>query len=180
MKAVAEFEPLLTERLRLRRSVPDDADQIAAYRSEPAVFRYQGWERVDAEGIRAELEEMATRDPGVDGWVQFSVEERDTGRLIGDVGLSPVDGEPGVIKIGYTIAPAFQGRGYATEAMSALSAYAFDTLGARLLRAYASAENLPSHRVAERIGMRLVERFGRGHGDQRRYVVRYELNRDDR
>jgi RimJ/RimL family protein N-acetyltransferase len=64
--------------------------------------------------------------------------------------------------------------------MSALAAYAFDTLGARLLRAYASAENLPSHRVAEKIGMRLVERIERGRGDQRRFVVRYELHRDDR
>jgi RimJ/RimL family protein N-acetyltransferase len=180
MSAVAEFEPLLTERLRLRRSVPDDAEEIAIYRSDPEVFRYQGWERVDAEGIRAELEEMAKREPGVDGWVQFSVEERDIGRLIGDVGLSPADSEPAVIKIGYTIAPAFQGRGYATEAVRALAAYAFDRLGARMVRAYASAENLPSHRVAEKIGMRLVERFGRGHGDQRRFVVRYELNRDDR
>jgi RimJ/RimL family protein N-acetyltransferase len=59
MKADAQFEPLLTERLRLRRSMPDDADVIAAYRSDPAVSRYQGWERVDAEGIRAELEETA-------------------------------------------------------------------------------------------------------------------------
>ncbi|HJP65721.1 MAG TPA: GNAT family N-acetyltransferase [Actinomycetota bacterium] len=181
MSAVIDSEPLLTERLRLRRSVPDDAEQISAYRSNPEVSRYQGWERVDPEGIRAELEQMAGRSPGEPGgWVQFTVEERDSGRLVGDVGLSPADGEPGVIKIGYTIAPEFQRTGYATEAVAALVSFAFDTLGATVVRAYASAENLPSHRVAEKVGMRLVERIERRHGDQRFFVVRYELRSDER
>ena len=181
MSAIDDFQPIVTESLRLRRSVPDDAERISAYRSDPNVSRYQGWERVDVEGIRTELEEMAARSPGEPGgWVQFSVEERDSGRLVGDVGLSPAEGEPETVKVGYTIAPEFQGRGYATEAMGALATYAFDRLGATVVRAYASAENLPSHRVAEKIGMRLVERIERRHGDSRFFVVRYELRRGDR
>jgi RimJ/RimL family protein N-acetyltransferase len=181
MRADADFEPLVTERLLLRRSLPEDAEAIAAYRSDPDVYRYQGWERTDAEGIRAELEEMAARAPGEPGgWVQLSVEERESGRLLGDVGLSPADGEPGVIKVGYTIAPAFQERGYATEAVGALAAYAFDRLGAEVVRAYASAENLPSIRVAEKVGMRLVERFEHRHGGEISFGVRYELRREER
>ena len=93
------------------------------------------------------------------------------------MGLSPADDETGVIKIGYTMSPAFQGRGYATEAVAALIAYAFDTLGADVVRAYASAENLPSIRVAEKVGMQLVERFERRSGNRVRYVVQYELRR---
>jgi RimJ/RimL family protein N-acetyltransferase len=181
MRTGPDFEPLVTERLLLRRSLPDDAEAIADYRSDPEVYRYQGWERTDAEGIRAELEEMAGRAPGEPGgWVQLSVRERESGRLVGDVGLSPADGEPGVIKVGYTIAPAFQGRGYATEAVAALAAYAFDRLDAEVLRAYASAENLPSIRVAEKVGMRQVERFEHKHGDEIWFGVRYELRREER
>jgi RimJ/RimL family protein N-acetyltransferase len=181
MCADPDFEPLVTERLLLRRSAPEDAEAIAAYRSDPDVYRHQGWERTDAEGIRAELEEIAGRAPGEPGgWAQLSVEERESGRLVGDVGLAPADGEPGVIKVGYTIAPAFQGRGYATEAVAALAAYAFDRLGAEVLRAYASAENLPSIRVAEKVGMRLVERFQHRHGDEIAFGVRYELHREER
>jgi RimJ/RimL family protein N-acetyltransferase len=107
--------------------------------------------------------------------MQLSVEDGETGQLVGDVGLSPAEDEPGVIKIGYTMSPTFQGRGYATEAVAALVDYAFGTLGAEVVRAYASAENLPSIRVAEKVGMQLVERFERRSGDQVRYVVRYEL-----
>ena len=175
MRADPDFEPLSTERLLLRRSIPEDAETISAYRSDPNVHRWQGWERTDPNGIRVEIQEMASRVPGEPGgWVQLSVLERANERLVGDVGLSPADGEPGVIKIGYTIAPAFQGQGFATEAVGALVAYTFDTLGADVVRAFASAENVPSHRVAEKVGMRLVERIERRDGDESWFVVRYE------
>lgn len=175
------FPPLETERLRLRRSRPEDAETISAYRSIPEVRRYQGWERTDPQGVREQIEEMAARAPGEPGgWVQLSVEERESGRLVGDVGLSPAEGEPGVIKVGYTIAPEFQRRGYATEAVRALVDYAFDVLGADIVRAYASEENDPSIRVAEKVGMRLVERIEHRYGDEVWYGVRYELRREDR
>jgi RimJ/RimL family protein N-acetyltransferase len=171
------IESIDTERLRLRRSIPEDAEEISVYRSDPDVNRYQGWERTDPDGVRAEIEEMAARIPGEPGWVQYSVVEREGGRLVGDVGLSPAEGEPGVIRVGYTISPAFQGHGYATEAVGALVDLAFERLGAEVVRAHASAENTPSHRVAEKVGMRLVERFRRTDGGQTWYGVRYERRR---
>jgi aminoglycoside 6'-N-acetyltransferase len=180
MRVDTDFEPLLTERLRLRRSVPEDADAISTYRSDPEVNRTQGWERTDPGSVRADIEEMADRAPGEPGgWVQFSVEERDGGRLVGDVGISPADGEMGVIKVGYTTSPAFQGHGYATEAVGALVAYVFDALGAEVVRAYADADNTPSIRVAEKVGMRLIERFEHREGDEVWFGVRYERRRED-
>ena len=172
-------QPIETERLLLRRSRPEDAATISAYRSDPNVNRQQGWDRTDLEGVLADIVEMSGRSPGEPGgWVQFTVEERGGGRIVGDVGLSVADGEPGVIKVGYTIDPAFQGLGYATEAIRALVAYALATLGAELVRAHASAENAPSIRVAEKVGMRLVERFEHREGDEVWYGVRYERRRE--
>jgi RimJ/RimL family protein N-acetyltransferase len=172
------FEPIVTERLVLRRSRADDAARISAYRSDPDVHRFQGWERTDPDGVREEIEAMAGRAPGSPGgWVQFSVDERASGNLVGDVGMSPVEGEPGVVKVGYTMDPDFQGLGYGTEAVSALLAYAFDVLDARLVRAFASAENLPSIRVAEKAGMRVVERFRRTDGAETWQGVRLEIRR---
>ena len=181
MRADASFEPLLTERLRMRRSVPEDAQQISTYRSDPTVRRYQGWGDTGPAEVRAAIEEMTERAPGdPGGWVQLTVENRHTGRLIGDVGVSPADQHPGVIKIGYTIAPEFQGAGYATEAVRALIDYAFDVLQVDIVRAYASAENTPSIRVAEKAGLQLMERF-EGVDDGVKWTgVRYELHRQDR
>jgi RimJ/RimL family protein N-acetyltransferase len=179
VRADPVFETIVTERLRLRRSRPEDAETISAYRSRPEVYRGQGWERTDPAGVRADIEEMAPRRPGeAGGWVQFTVEDRDGGGIVGDVGLSPADGEPGVIKLGYTIDPRFQGQGYATEAVGALLEYAFLTLDADVVRAYADAGNAPSIRVAEKIGLRLVERLTHRAGGETYEVVRYERRRD--
>ena len=180
MRADTDFDRIETERLVLRRSRPEDAETISGYRSEPEVHRMQGWERTDPEGVRADIEEMSARSPGEPGgWVQFSVRERDTERLVGDVGISLADGEPGVVKVGYTISPSVQGRGYATEAVTALVDYAFETLEADVVRAYASADNLPSIRVAEKVGLTLIERFT-GHDEDGPWTgVRYERRRDD-
>jgi RimJ/RimL family protein N-acetyltransferase len=176
-----DFEPITTERLVLRRSHAEDAGAISTYRSDPEVHRYQGWERTDHEGVQEEIAAMAGRAPGEPGgWVQLSVEQRDTGQLVGDVGLSPDETEPGVIKVGYTMDPVFQGRGYATEAVAALVDYAFDSLGAERVRAFASAENLPSIRVAEKVGLRLMERFERTYEGKTWHGVRYEIGASDR
>jgi aminoglycoside 6'-N-acetyltransferase len=174
------FIPLQTERLQLRRSLPEDAEAISSYRSDPQVNRYQGWERTDPEGIREEIEAMAGRSPGEPGgWVQLSVLDRESGALVGDVGFSQAEGEPGVVKVGYTVAPAFQGVGYATEAVAAIIAYAFERLGAKVVRAYASAENVPSIRVAEKVGMRLMERFEHHSDGETWHGVRYEMRCED-
>lgn len=178
MRVDARFEPIVTSRLRLRRSRPEDAEAISAYRSRPEVHRHQGWERTDPGGIRAEIEEMARRAPGEPGgWVQLSLEVLETEDLVGDIGFARADGEPGVMKVGYTVAPEFQRRGYATEAVGALVDYLLDTLGVDVVRAFASAENVPSIRVAEKVGMTLAERFERRYGDETWHGVRYERRR---
>lgn len=167
---------LLTDRLSLRRSRPEDAEAIAAYRNDPEVRRFQGWDLTDLDAVRESVREMAGRTPGKMDWVQFSVIERSTGRLVGDVGLCP-SGDPGVIKVGYTIAPSHQGQGYATEAVAALIDYIFEELGALTVRAYADADNLASRRVAEHVGMRLMETFEEVEDGQTWFGVRYERDR---
>lgn len=180
MRTDPDPAPILTERLVLRRSRPEDAETISAYRSDPRVRRYQGWERTDPEAVRAEIEAMASRAAGDPGWVQFTVEDRASGRLVGDVGICGVAEEPGVVKVGYTIAPAFQGRGLGTEALRALVDYAFGTLGADRVRMYADADNLASIRVAEKAGLRFVERFREPDGAGGTWEgVRYERHRPD-
>jgi RimJ/RimL family protein N-acetyltransferase len=180
MRVDAAFDPIRTDRLVLRRSMPEDAETISAYRSDPNVNRQQGWERTDVDSVRADIVEMSRRFPGEPGgWVQFTVLDRD-GRIVGDVGLSLAEPETDVIKVGYTIAPESQGAGFATEAIAALVDYAFDTLGAEAVRAHASALNASSIRVAEKVGMHLIEKREYRDGDEVWYGVRYEVRRDER
>jgi RimJ/RimL family protein N-acetyltransferase len=149
----------------------------------PIVRHPDGWE-VSEGGVARVMETEEARDEAArrarasGGYPAFfTVEERETGTIVGDVGFAVADGEPNVIKVGYTISPGSQGLGYATEAIQALVDYAFDTLGAEIVRAHASAENAPSIRVAEKVGMRLVERVEYREGDEVWHGVRYEVRR---
>lgn len=173
MRVDHDFEELLTERLRLRRSVAGDAPTISAYRSDPMVHRWQGWERTDVDGVRAEIEEMAARAPGEDGgWVQLSVELRDTGRLVGLVGLVPSLGPFGLLpslaggpgdphrfrpEVGlfWETAPEQRGRGFATEAARALIGHALSALELQRLVATTEHDNLASIAVMRKLGMRI-------------------------
>ena len=151
------FTSLSTERLVLRRFEQGDSEAFASYRADPDVARYQSWEgftRSDAERFVAE---MSRTDPGVPGeWFQFAVSERATGELVGDCALVLHAGDPPIGEVGYTLAPAEQGRGFATEAVRAVIGYAFEQLGAAAIRAVTDVRNEASIAVAERLGMRKI------------------------
>ena len=178
MRTDPAFTELRTGRVRLRRSVPEDAEAISAYRSDPDVRIHQGWHKTDTDHVRGEIEQMLQREPGgPGGWVQFSVETLDGGELIGDVGLCPAREEPDVMLVGYTVAPAHQGKGYASEAVGVLVDYAFDALEADVVRAYADAGNVASVRVAANVGLQVVERFEETDADGSWRGVRMERRR---
>lgn len=93
--------------------------------------------------------EPNTADPWVHG---FAVVHRASDSVIGSTGFKgPPDAE-GVVEIAYGIAPAYQGRGYATEAAAALVAFAFNRAQVKLVRAHTLPTNTASIRVLAKCG----------------------------
>jgi ribosomal-protein-alanine N-acetyltransferase len=78
----------------------------------------------------------------------------DTGErtLIGSGGITAIPGEPGTVGIGYSILDAFQGRGYATEAVGALLPVIFELPGVVRICATTFPELRASVRVLEKTG----------------------------
>ncbi len=80
------------------------------------------------------------------------------GPCIGCAGLARVEMEPifpdGTVEIGWRLAPAFWGMGYASEAGRALLAHAFGPLGLREVVSFTVHDNERSVAVMRRIGMR--------------------------
>ena len=72
--------------------------------------------------------------------------------------------------------PAARHRGVATESLRQLTRWAFDR-GMQRVTALISTDNAASSRVAEKVGMRLVERFRRTDAGETWYGVRYERRR---
>jgi [ribosomal protein S5]-alanine N-acetyltransferase len=100
----------------------------------------------------ARVEAATEADPWTHG---FSVLQRNGDDVIGSAGFK---GPPshGVVEIAYGIAPQHQGRGYATEAAEALSAYALGSGLVRTVRAHTLPEANASVRVLTKCGFRFV------------------------
>lgn len=83
----------------------------------------------------------------------LTVRDDATGAFAGSAQIRLV-GPPAVGGVGYTIHPAFRGRGYTTRALRLLVPWAFDTAGFTRLELGAKRGNVASQRAAERAGFR--------------------------
>ena len=154
-----DFTSLPTQRLVLRRFEDRDLEALVAYRSDPAVARYQSWSEFDHARGQALIDGMRERWPGQPGWFQFAIALRESDALVGDLALR-VDGEqPRLGEVGFTLASEQQGRGLAGEAVRALLDYAFSVLGMHRLMAVTDASNAPAAALLERVGMRREGHF---------------------
>lgn len=143
-----------TDRLLLRLFRPEDAEVFAAYRSDPDVARYQSWSApVPVEDATALVEEFASLDPLAPGWFQYAIELRSDGVLIGDVGVNR-HGNLMQAELGFTIAPAHQHRGYASEAVRSVLDLLFVDQGLHRVSAECDGRNEASARLLERLGFR--------------------------
>jgi RimJ/RimL family protein N-acetyltransferase len=79
---------------------------------------------------------------------------RDTDEHVGNCGLHRFNWTTRVFEIGWWCRKRCQGQGLLTEAAAALTAFAFQHLGARRVWCCCDAENERSWRVAERLGFR--------------------------
>jgi RimJ/RimL family protein N-acetyltransferase len=89
-------------------------------------------------------------------WGMFALVRDEDGRAVGAMGFHGPPDEDGRAEIGYDLAEAARGHGYATEALRALSAWALDREGVRRLVARIDRDNGPSQRVADRAGFTRV------------------------
>jgi RimJ/RimL family protein N-acetyltransferase len=151
--------PVRTARLTIRQMAADDVETMWQYRRIPSMYEWIGH---DFSSLERFAEKMST--PG--SLTRTLVLELD-GRIVGDLYLAISDawaqGEvaeqaKGVqAEIGWAIDPAYAGRGLATEAAAELLRICFEELGLRRLKALCFADNEPSWRLMERLGMRREE-----------------------
>lgn len=153
---------LETERLLLRPFEEGDLDAYAAIVADPEVVRYLGHEPMTREDAWRSVA-LFLGHGVLRGWTNNAVVDKATGRLLGRCGLWQPEGWPG-LEVGWTLARAAWGYGYATEAALAWRDWAFGTLRVEELVSVVHRDNARSTRVAQRIGhRRLREIEVRGH-----------------
>jgi len=151
--------PVRTERLTIRPATPDDADATWQIRRLESVGRWMTAASTDREDfaqkfvepdrltrtLLLELDGVVIGDLYLaigDAWAQAEVADRARGTQA---------------ELGWVLDPAHEGHGYATEAVAELIRICFEDLGLRRVYAQCFADNEPSWRLMERLGMRREE-----------------------
>jgi RimJ/RimL family protein N-acetyltransferase len=152
MGAPIELE---TERLRLRQWRPSDREPFAALNADPRVMEFfpSVLDRETSDALVARWEsEIAER-----GWGLWAVELRESGPFIGFVGLQvPSAALPFApcVEVGWRLAFAYWGKGYASEAARGALWVGFEQLQLPEIVSFTAVVNRRSRAVMERLGMR--------------------------
>lgn len=85
-------------------------------------------------------------------WLSLSITDNSNNEKIGNIGLKMINRNNNVAEIGFIIKESAQGKGYAKEAISLLTSYAFHSLGISTLIATCSVNNVGSYTVLEKAG----------------------------
>jgi len=143
---------LHTPRLRLRPFSEADTDTIFELQSNARVLRYWDsppWtERGQAVRFISVCRQMEQEGSGV----RLAIERLDDQAFIGWCSLSKWNPDYRSAKVGYCLAEAAWGKGFATEAARALLQWAFDTLDLNRVQSEADTRNTASGRVLEKLG----------------------------
>jgi RimJ/RimL family protein N-acetyltransferase len=147
---------IVTERLVLRPCREADKPAFAALLSTPAMMAELGGVRPRA-AIDA-LVDKRIADQARNGFSYWAVERRDTGELIGTAGLRVAADYPGtpvenMVEIGWRIAEAHWGQGYAREAAGASLAWGWANIDVPEIGAWTTIGNTRSWGLMRRLGM---------------------------
>lgn len=174
---------LETERLILRPWRPDDLDDLFAYASVEGVGEAAGWPHHKTRDDSKRILDSFIAEKNI-----FALEERESGRVIGSLGLHPswAKTEPeyakhSQIEIGYVLARDRWGRGFMTEAVRRVLDYCFVTLGLDMVTVGHFTDNDRSRRVIEKCGFKPVKRgtFYSRQLDRTFEDIKYILTRED-
>ena len=151
-------EAFETERLLIRSPMPGDGPELyaAVRESMEDLLPWMPWaaehgtvEDSEASAREARVRFLERTELRMHLWL------KGTGTLVGSSGLHRIDWGVPKFEIGYWCRTGMTGRGYVTEAVRGIAAFAFDVLGAQRVEIRCDPLNRPSARVAELAGFRL-------------------------
>jgi ribosomal-protein-alanine N-acetyltransferase len=175
------FPILFTPRLILRALCPTDLDDLYDYASDPEIDCFTPWAHYESkEEARENLDEFLAdyEQFGIGAW---GIELRADQRLIGIINFSRPHPINRWVEMGYTIARAYWGQGFATEAARTLIEFGFDKMNLVRVEAVCLPEHRASTRVLEKAGMQfegLLRSYQVWHGqpcDLLMYAVTNEM-----
>ena len=137
-----------TERLTLRPMTAADVPALREWLPDPSIYTYWGKGPSKAEKnpeLLFEKDEKPTKS------FHLGIEEKASGKVIGDLYVYLIENDR-MASVAIRLAPALQGQGLGTEALTAMTRFCFEHTELRRLQAEADVRNLPSQRMLEKSG----------------------------
>ena len=154
----AAAREIATARLILRPPTLDDAPAIQAVFAQWEVVRYLNADNVPwpypADGALTYLRDRVLPGLASGESIHWTIRPRVApDQIVGMLTLRFGDGE----NRGFWLDPAHRGHGYMLEAANAVTDLWFGELGQKVLRVTKAVANIPSRRISEQQGMRVIE-----------------------
>ncbi|MCJ7688278.1 MAG: GNAT family N-acetyltransferase [Clostridiaceae bacterium] len=149
---------ITTDRLILRKLEAYDREEFFKYRSLPEVCEYQSFIPKNINAIDDFISGNQSRPNIPNTWFQLAIVNKSVDMLIGDIGIHFLE-DNAQVEVGYTLAPRYQGQGYAIESLRAVIDYLFSDLKKHRITASVDPNNTKSIRLLEKLGMRKEGHF---------------------
>ncbi len=167
-----------SDRLHLRNYQIADVETVHEYGSVPEFSKYEPWGPNSIEDTRKFVAEAIAQSVTPNRFkYELAICLNQNDRQIGGFGLRREGQTSVVANLGWAINPAYQNKGYCTEAAKSMITFGFKFLGLKVIYATCDVRNAASFRVMEKLGMKRVGHFEK-HQLQKgemRDTYRYEL-----
>lgn len=125
-----------------------DVRELMGYAAE------EGWPTQDILDAASYFVQYFQEHPAMIDRMCWFIVEKQSHRIIGDLGFKAEPDLQGAVEIGYGIVPSRQQNGFAVEATTALVEWAFSLPDIRIITAQCMNENIPSVKTLQKIGMK--------------------------
>ncbi len=136
-----------TKRLLLRRMRVSDTHSLFRIWSDPEVTKYMNISNFTKESQAKEMIELLDELTRANKAVRFCIIDQASHEIIGSCGFNLIDLDNAKAEIGYDLAKAYWGLGYAPEAIHALTQHAFKKLRLNRIEAKVEPANVSSIKV---------------------------------
>lgn len=140
-----------TDRLRLRKIVMTDLDDVYEYASRPLVSEYLLWEPHPSVEHTKEYLRAIKKEYSKKRFYDWAIALKESNKMIGTCGFTTIRFEENTADVGYVLSDLYWKNGYASEAMTEVLKYGFYTLNLDSLSARIMSENSASIHLAEKM-----------------------------
>ena len=137
-----------TERLMIRPMCVGDVPALKEWLTDPSIYTYWGKGPSKAEKnpqLLFEKEEKPTKS------FHLGIEEKTSGKVIGDLYVYLIENDR-MASVAIRLSPSCQGKGYGTEALSAMTKFCFENTELKRLWTEVDTRNIASQKMLEKCG----------------------------